>query len=62
MGAEARDDANQNAQSLQVDIEMLANLIYLARHTQANSAQQNEYLDRAARIVEQIAYNPMLCE
>ena len=62
MGAEARDDANQNAQSLQVDIEMLANLIYLARHTQANSAQQNEYLDRAARIVEQIAYNRMLCE
>jgi hypothetical protein len=39
---------------MQVSIEMVPNLIYLARHTEASSAQQNEYLERAAKIVEEI--------
>ena len=39
-------------------VEMISNLIYLARHTQTHSEQQHQYLDWAARVIEQMRHNP----
>jgi hypothetical protein len=38
-------NANGSIQPLQNSVEVIANLIYLARHAQTHSAQQQRYLD-----------------
>ena len=48
--------ADSNA--LQVSIELLSNLIYLARRSEKHSAEQHAYLDRAAEVVEEMANHP----
>jgi hypothetical protein len=43
---------------LQVSLEIISNLIYLARHAGTNSDQQHQYLDRAAEVLAEIAHHP----
>jgi len=49
-------------QLLQASLEILANLIYLARHTETHSTKQHQYLDLAAQLIEQLAGHPQLSE
>lgn len=42
---------------LEVCIEVLANLIYLARRSEMHSAEQHAYLDRAAAVIEEMAHH-----
>jgi hypothetical protein len=51
-------DAKGPVQPLEVSVELLANLIYLARH----SPQQNRYLDWAAKVIEDMQHHPKLHE
>jgi hypothetical protein len=55
-------DANgaRPIQPLQVSVELLANLIYLARCTETHSAQQHRYLDWAAKVIEELQHHPKL--
>ena len=57
--SETPADVNGPVQSLQVGIEIVANLIYLARH---HSARQQRYLKWAANVIEGIAHHPKLRE
>jgi hypothetical protein len=41
-------------------MEALANLIYLARYAETHSAQQHDYLDRAAKVISEMAHHPLL--
>jgi hypothetical protein len=41
-----------------ISLEVLGNLIYLARQTDADSAKRHEYLDRAARVVAELGTPP----
>ena len=43
---------------LEVSIEVLASLIYLARRSETHSAEQHAYLDRAAAVIEEMANRP----
>ena len=52
-------DVNGPVQSLQVSIEIVANLIYLARHLEIHSARQQRYLEWAAKVIEGIAHDPI---
>jgi hypothetical protein len=45
---------------LQLSIELLANLIYLARRTEIHSAKQNGYLDWASDLIEGLQHHPKL--
>ena len=45
---------------LYVSIEMVANLVYLARHSQATLDQQQLYLDRASNLLIEIRNHPDL--
>jgi hypothetical protein len=47
-------------QPLQLSVELLANLIYLARRTEIHSAKQNGYLDWAANVIEDLQHHPKL--
>jgi hypothetical protein len=47
-------------QPLQLSVELLANLIYLARRTEIHSAKQNGYLDWAANVIEDLQRHPKL--
>jgi hypothetical protein len=49
---ESQADPTDIIPSLWISLEILGNLIYLARHTDANSAKRHEYLDWAAGVVE----------
>ena len=40
--------------SLPHSIEMVSNLIYLARHADTHSEQQHRYLDWAATVIEEM--------
>jgi hypothetical protein len=51
-----RDDPSIRV--LKVSLEMIANLIYLSRRTETHSAQQHVYLDRATKVIAQIARHP----
>jgi hypothetical protein len=48
--------------SVQVPLEMIANLIYLSRHTETHCAQQHAYLDRAANVMAEIAHRSRLID
>jgi hypothetical protein len=45
---------------LYVSIEMVANLVYLARHSQDVLDQQQVYLDRASNLLVEIRNHPDL--
>jgi hypothetical protein len=45
---------------LYVGIEMVANLVYLARHSEEGSEQQQLYLDRASDLLFEIRHHPDL--
>jgi hypothetical protein len=45
---------------LYVSIEMVANLVYLARHSQDVLDQQQVYLDRASNLLVEIRSHPDL--
>ena len=47
---------------LSVGLELLANLIYLSRHSGAHSPQQHRYLDWAAKVVEEMQHHPKVYE
>jgi hypothetical protein len=47
-------------QPLQQSVELLANLIYLAKRTETHSAKQNSYLDWAATVIEDLSHHPKL--
>jgi hypothetical protein len=51
-----------SVQPLEVSVELLANLIYLARRTETHSAQQHRYLDWAAKVIEELQHHPKLHE
>jgi hypothetical protein len=40
--------------SPEISLEILGNLIYLARHTDADSAKRHEYLDWAGKVVMEL--------
>jgi hypothetical protein len=48
------------ARPLYVSLEIIANYIYLSRHSQTDSAQQHHYLDCAADEMDAIAQHPMI--
>jgi hypothetical protein len=50
----------RSVQALNLSLDMIANLIYLSRHTETHCAQQHDYLDRAANIMAQLAHHPRL--
>jgi hypothetical protein len=50
----------RSVEALKVSLEMIANLIYLSRRTETHCAQQHDYLDRAAKIMAEIARHPRL--
>ena len=54
------DTTDANVQPLRVSIELLANLIYLARRTETHSHQQHRYLDWAAKVLEELQHHPKL--
>ena len=60
--SETPADVDGLVQSLQVSIEIVANLIYLARHLETHSARQQRYLEWAAKVIEGIAHHPKLRE
>jgi hypothetical protein len=47
----SKSDANRTPR---INLEILGNLIYLAKHTDSDTAKRHEYLDRAARVVSEI--------
>jgi hypothetical protein len=60
--SETSADAKGPVQPLQVSVELLANLIYLARHTETHSVQQDRYLDWVAKVIEELQHHPKLHE
>jgi hypothetical protein len=51
---------DRSVQSLKVSLEIIANLIYLSRRTETHCAQQHVYLDRATKVMTEIANRPRL--
>jgi hypothetical protein len=51
---------SRSVQALNFSLDMIANLIYLSRHTETHCAQQHDYLDQAANIMTQLAHHPRL--
>jgi hypothetical protein len=51
-------NANGSIQSLQNSVEVIANLIYLARHAETHTDEQHQYLDWAARIIGELQHHP----
>jgi hypothetical protein len=49
---------DRSVQSLKVSLEIIANLIYLSRRTETHCAQQHLYLDRATKVMSEIANRP----
>jgi hypothetical protein len=47
-------------QGLKVSLEVVSNLIYLSRLTETHCAQQNDYLDRAAQVIAEIAHHRII--
>jgi hypothetical protein len=51
---------SDGARPLYCSIEMAGNLVYLARHTESNLAQQRQYLDRALEVLFDLSHHPKL--
>jgi hypothetical protein len=57
------DSSETSAEAIQplpVIVELLANLIYLARCSETHSAQQHRYLDWAAKVLGELQRHPKL--
>jgi hypothetical protein len=48
----------ETVQSLEVSLELLANLIYLVSRTETHSNQQHRYLDWPAKVLEEPQHHP----
>jgi hypothetical protein len=57
---DSSETSAEEIQPLQVSIETIANLIYLARRAETHSAQQHRYLDWAADVIKELKYHPKL--
>jgi hypothetical protein len=53
-------DADEPSRPLYVSIEMVANLLYLARHSEEGADQQRLYLDRASSVLLAMRHHPDL--
>jgi hypothetical protein len=51
---------DRSLQGLKVSLEVVSNLIYLSRRTETHCAQQNDYLDRAAKVIAEIAHHRII--
>ena len=58
--SDAPESGAAHRRPLYVSIEMVANLVYLARHSQDVVDQQREYLDRASSLLVEIRRHPEL--
>jgi hypothetical protein len=58
--SDAPESGTADRRPLYVSIEMVANLVYLARHSQDASDQQQLYLDRASNLLVEIRNHPDL--
>ncbi len=58
--SDAPESGAVDRRPLYVSIEMLANLVYLARHCQDDLDQQRLYLDRASNLLAEIRHHPDL--
>jgi hypothetical protein len=53
-------DGNEPSRPLYVSIEMVANLLYLARHSEEGPDQQRVYLDRSSSVLLAMRHHPDL--
>ena len=53
-------DGEEPSRPLYVSIEMVANLLYLARHSEEGVDQQRVYLDRASAVLLAMRHHPDL--
>lgn len=58
--SDAPESGAAQPRPLYVSVEMLANLVYLARHSQDALDQQQVYLDRASNLLVEISRHPDL--
>ena len=58
--SDAPESGAAHRRPLYVSIEMVANLVYLARHSQDVVDQQREFLDRASSLLVEIRHHPDL--
>jgi hypothetical protein len=58
--SDAPENEAADRRPLYVSIEMVANLVYLARHSQDVLDQQQLYLDRASNLLVEIRNHPDL--
>jgi hypothetical protein len=56
----ALESKDEQGRPLYVSIEMVANLVYLARHSEEGLDQQRLYLDRASDLLFEIRHHPDL--
>jgi hypothetical protein len=52
--------AEPRERPLYVSIEIVANLVYLAKESEGNPEQQRNYLDRAAGVLFELREHPQL--
>jgi hypothetical protein len=57
---DAPENGADQSRPLYVSIEMVANLVYLAKHSQDVLDQQQVYLDRASNLLVEIRNHPDL--
>lgn len=62
MAPEHNSETEGTTYPLPHSVEMISNLIYLARQADTHSEQQHRYLDRAARVIEEMRHHPKLYE
>jgi hypothetical protein len=58
--SDAPETGAAHRRPLYVSIEMVANLVYLARHSQDGLEQQKVYLERASNLLVEIRNHPDL--
>ena len=58
--SDAPESGATHRRPLYASIEMVANLVYLARHSQGVLDQQQVYLDRASNLLAEIRNHPDL--
>jgi len=60
MASKQSEHTNNTIQSLHASMELLSNLIYLARHAETDCEERHRYLNHAGKIIEELAHHPML--
>jgi hypothetical protein len=58
--SDAPESKDEHGRPLYVSIEMVANLVYLARHNVEGLDQQRLYLDRASDLLFEMRHHPDL--